>query len=81
MNLLAVRFPIGVGSAAHRESMCFLGKEIQMPKTVYRQVGSVRRSPRPRLSARSTPSFGGFDGLLAKLGLAQQQLKRSRKRK
>ena len=52
-----------------------------MPKTVYRQLGSVRRSPRPRISARSTPTFGGFDSLLVKLGLAQQQLKRSRKRR
>ena len=51
-----------------------------MPKTVYRQVGSVRRSPRPRISP--SPAFGGsFDSLLARLGFASQQLKRSRKRR
>ena len=51
-----------------------------MPKTVYRQVGSVRRTPRPRIS--QTSSFGGsFDSLLAKLGFASSKLQRSRKRR
>jgi hypothetical protein len=51
-----------------------------MPKTVYRHLGSVRRSPRPRVS-QSTGVSGAFDSLLAKLGLASQQLKASRKRR
>jgi len=51
-----------------------------MPKTVYRQVGSVRRTPRPRIGQSSGMS-GSFDSLLAKLGFASQQLKRSRKRR
>ena len=51
-----------------------------MPKTVYFQVGQVRRSPRPRIT--QSASFGGsFDSLLAKLGFASQSLKRSRKRR
>jgi hypothetical protein len=51
-----------------------------MPKTVYRQLRSVRRTPRPR-GVSSSGMSGAFDSLLAKLGLASQQLKASRKRR
>ena len=51
-----------------------------MPKTIYRTVGSVRRTPRPR-GVQAGGLGGAFDSLLSKLGLASQQLKRSRKRR
>ena len=49
-----------------------------MTKTVYRTVGSVRRSPRPGSSGRLT---GSFDGMLVKLGLASGKLKRARRKR
>jgi len=52
-----------------------------MPKTVYRQVGSVRRTPRPRISQSSGSFAGSFDSLLSKLGFASLKLQRSRKRR
>jgi hypothetical protein len=52
-----------------------------MTKTIFRSLSSdVRRTPRPRIT-RSASSSGGFDGLLAKLGFASQQLKAARKRR
>lgn len=53
-----------------------------MPKTVYRQICSVRRTSRPRISASHScgATTGAFDSLLAKLGFASQQLKSARKR-
>jgi hypothetical protein len=75
-------FASGWESAAVACPLLFLPeRSLTMPRTIFRQVGSVRRTPRPRIS-RSTPApMGGFDSLLAKLGLAQQQLKRARKRR
>jgi hypothetical protein len=51
-----------------------------MTKTIFRSLSSdVRRTPRPRITRSA--STGGFDGLLAKLGFASQQLKTARKRR
>jgi hypothetical protein len=51
-----------------------------MHRTVYRTVGSVRRSPRPKTSG-SAPAIGNaFDGLLMKLGLASKQLSKARRK-
>ncbi|MBC7785727.1 MAG: hypothetical protein H7144_18010 [Burkholderiales bacterium] len=49
-----------------------------MTKTVYRSVGTVRRTPRPGNAGRIS---GSFDGMLVRLGLASSKLKRARKRR
>lgn len=49
-----------------------------MTKTVYRSVGSMRRTSRPRSAGKLT---GAFDGMLARLGLASAKLQKSRRKR
>ncbi|HSV16653.1 MAG TPA: hypothetical protein VLI90_20480 [Tepidisphaeraceae bacterium] len=49
-------------------------------RIVYRKMSSVRRSPVPRRSSGSSSSLGAFGGMLARLGLASEQLRRARPR-
>lgn len=51
-----------------------------MSKTVYRSVGSVRRTPRVRMNRKATTGRSGFDDLLVKLGFASRQLQQTRAR-
>jgi hypothetical protein len=49
-------------------------------KTVYRQLTSKRHTPRVR-ARRTTGGSGGFEQLMAKLGLASAMLEQTRARR
>jgi len=49
-----------------------------MTKTVYRNVGSKRFSPRPKLSTKR--SLGSFDMLMARIDNASARLKATRRK-